>query len=216
MSGTRKSKGFLVGFGAVLAGVLTTAVVDGKALAGAGMGAPSDDRATYIPGNVQPGDCQGVGTVIDEELISFTLGEFNGEANGEVTITAVDSSFTVVAIYVKGGPDTNRYVPGQLGLPASPPWEDLRPPLNEGGQNPSISHWFVCGTQSGTTTTTSAQTTTTASGETTTTGNVPTTAGQTTTSLPATGSSTGSVSAIAVLALVGGAVALVIARRRTA
>ena len=97
-----------------------------------------------------PGDCSRVGgSAIPESAISFSI------ASGQVlTITAVDPAFTVLGIFVKGGDDTNLYVPGLRGLPAAPPWVNLISPLNNGGQLPAISHWFACGTPSTTTTTT--------------------------------------------------------------
>ena len=134
-------------------------------------------------GNVAPGDCSRVGgSVIPDSAITFSV------AAGQIlTITAVDPAFTVIGIFVKGGDDTNLYVPGMRGLPTAPPWVNLISPLNNGGQIPAISHWFACATPTTTTTTTTTSTTTTTVPATTTTTTQPET---TTTTQPETTTTT--------------------------
>ena len=154
--------------GLVGAAAVTTIVVGGSLVSAQVTGSPSDPRAEFIQGNVQPGDCSRVGgSAIPESAITFSI------ASGVfLTITAVDPAFTVIGIFVKGGDDTNLYVPGVRGLPAAPPWINLISPLTNGGQIPAISHWFACGTPSTTTTTTTTT--------------MPTTTTSTTTTMPTT------------------------------
>ncbi len=57
----------------------------------------------------------------------------------DVTINA---GFTATGVAVKGGPNTNVY-DGPFVGPTS--IEGMRAPNNEGGQQPTISHWLVCG-----------------------------------------------------------------------
>lgn len=151
-----------------------------------------DSRATVVAGNLTScGDgAKGAGVggdLISEEDLTFTGGEEN--VDQYLDITAIADGVTVTGIVVKGGTDSNVYVPGENGLSATPPWLDLRAPLNDGGNIPQISHWFVCGTVTTTTTTTTTSTTeTTTATATTTTTTEPST---TTPSATTTGSSVG-------------------------
>lgn len=65
----------------------------------------------------------------------------NKETPTEQTVTIVPSDipagYEVTGIVVKGGPGFNVYPPNVL--------TDLRAPQNKGGQQPTLSHWFVCG-----------------------------------------------------------------------
>jgi len=62
-----------------------------------------------------------------------------------VTIKASDipAGYDVTGIVVKGGPGFNVYPPNVL--------TNLRAPQNKGGQQPALSHWFVCGVKKTTT-----------------------------------------------------------------
>src|SRR5688572_5163933 len=152
MGRKRRVTSILTIAGVVFLAVLAT-TLEGGLTTGASAGSPSDPRAEFIEGNTPPGAC-GAGTEITSH-VNFTLA-----ADGKsVTINSVEAGFTVSFIIVKGGDDTNKYIPGQHGLPASPPWTDLISPFTNGGQIPAISHWFVCG--GGTATTTTSTTTTT-------------------------------------------------------
>ncbi|WP_020664981.1 hypothetical protein [Amycolatopsis benzoatilytica] len=127
----------------------TVAAVAGLALLGTATSAlactTDDGRAKPIEGNATtcaqakvPGDLLGAGD------LTVTGGT---QQDKYLNVTAVKDGVTVNAIVVKGGPGFNVYVPGQRGLSATPPWEKLRSPLNGGGQVPTISHWFACGTK---------------------------------------------------------------------
>ena len=86
------------------------------------------------------------GKELDKSLFTFTGGT---DKDKYLNITAVDKSVgQVSAIIVKGGDGYNIYVPeGPKGMSGEPSqWTKLRSPLNGGGQQANISHWFVCGT----------------------------------------------------------------------
>lgn len=104
-----------------------------------------DPRATVFPGNATTCEDAGLEGEILTPGVDFTY-TGGGPDDQFVTIESVSEGTEVTGIVVKGGPNYNVYVPGTLGLPADPPWEDLRSPLNEGGNIPTISNWFVCGT----------------------------------------------------------------------
>ncbi|SFP34405.1 LPXTG-motif cell wall anchor domain-containing protein [Amycolatopsis arida] len=114
-----------------------------------------DDRATRHEGNVDGGQkdaCERAGLAGQPvELPESTL---HGEENRFLDITAVPDGVTVTGIVVKGGDAYNVYEPGERGLPETPPWTELRAPLNKGGKIPAISHWFVCATTTPDTSTT--------------------------------------------------------------
>ena len=98
-----------------------------------------DGNATTCSGGQNPAGLAGVD--ITSHVTFVVTGTF-------IDISAVDASYTVTGIVVKGGPAYNVYVPGQLGLGAVPPWNDLHSPMvGADDQNiAGISHWFVCGT----------------------------------------------------------------------
>ena len=101
-----------------------------------------DDRATAYPGNAVDCDDAGLAGQILQGVTYFT--NIQGT---HLAITSVPSGFEVTGIVVKGSNAYNVYPPQyRLGLHA---------PLNDGGQIPQISHWYVCGQPPGTTTTTS-------------------------------------------------------------
>jgi LPXTG-motif cell wall-anchored protein len=102
-----------------------------------------DGRAVATPKNVSTCEkAQLPGTEISTKDLTFTGGT---EKDKYLNITAVAEGVTVTAIVVKGGDGYNIYEPGQRGLGKTPPWEKLRSPMNGGGQQADISHWFVCG-----------------------------------------------------------------------
>ncbi|MFE0024637.1 LPXTG cell wall anchor domain-containing protein [Amycolatopsis sp. NPDC059021] len=104
-----------------------------------------DDRANPTPDNVST--CVAAklpGALLDESALTFTGGT---DKDKYLSITAVAEGVKVTAIVVKGGDGYNIYEPGKRGLAAKPPWEKLRSPLNNGGQQATISHWFACGSK---------------------------------------------------------------------
>ena len=126
-----------------------------------------DKRATSYNGNaVTCADAGLPGTIIS--VTSTHDGVY-------LDISAVQAGQTVTGVVVKGGPAYNVYLPGALG---ALPWLDLHAPLNSSGKPSGISHWYVCGTASTTTTTPVTSTTTPVTSTTT---SVPTTAAATTT-----------------------------------
>ena len=127
-----------------------------------------DPRATAYDDNATT--CADAG--LSGEHVTKRITYQGGTPNEDqyLDITAVDEGVEVTGIVVKGGNGYNVYVPGQNGLSATPPWEELRSPLTDGGNLPQISHWYVCGSYSPpTSTTTTTDTTTTTTTETTTT-----------------------------------------------
>jgi hypothetical protein len=106
-----------------------------------------DPRADRIPGNADTCEDAGLGgeTLEPDEDFEFTGG---GRDDQFVTIIRLADGVTVSGIVVKGGNAYNLYKPAESGgrLPDETPWENLRSPLNRGGNIPTISHWFVCGT----------------------------------------------------------------------
>jgi LPXTG-motif cell wall-anchored protein len=80
------------------------------------------------------------GTVIATDKITFT----GGKDKPDVDISAVAPGVTVTGVVVKGGDAYNIYLAAGLG--ATLPWNDLRSPFNNGGNIPTISHWYACGT----------------------------------------------------------------------
>ncbi|WP_216209426.1 hypothetical protein [Amycolatopsis aidingensis] len=122
-----------------------------------------DPRATVHEGNAKTCAQAGLdGSLLGPADLTFTGGAPN--ADQYLSITAAED-VTVTGIVIKGGPRYNLYRPGANGLPETPPWEDLRAPLNNGGNIPQISHWYACGT--GTTDTSSSTPSTSETAETT-------------------------------------------------
>jgi LPXTG-motif cell wall-anchored protein len=116
-----------------------------------------DDRAVAYDKNVAEGhgDVCTVGgltgTVIDKAKLTFT----NGVANVDqyLNISAVDAGVTVTGVVVKGGDAFNVYLAAKLG---PLPWNKLRSPDNNGGNIPTISHWYACGVKKDQTSSSSA------------------------------------------------------------
>ncbi len=136
--------------------------------------AKEDPRATIHAGNIDEGQkdvcvkAELGEQVITKDLITYERGEINDQQQ-YLDITELDEGVTVTAIVVKGGDNYNVYVPGKEGdggelFSETPPWMNLRAPLNDGGKIPALSHWFLCGSYTPpetTTTTTTSETTTT-------------------------------------------------------
>lgn len=102
-----------------------------------------DNRATPIEGNTST--CEKAklpGTEVSTKDLTYTGGTNDDKY---LNITAVAAGVKVTAIVVKGGDGYNVYEPGKRGLGKTPPWEKLRSPMNKGGQQATISHWFACG-----------------------------------------------------------------------
>ncbi len=137
----------------VLAGLLTIALAMLGFIGTAGADSPSDQRATFHDGNVTT--CAEVGFGGDQILGSGGSGQSSGTVtqtpDGSIVVTISDhtgggqqidvvldpsSGVVIDTIIVKGGNGYNQY-PGNV-------LDGLIPPLNNGGQVPAISHWFLC------------------------------------------------------------------------
>ncbi|MEU4667021.1 LPXTG cell wall anchor domain-containing protein [Amycolatopsis sp. NPDC023774] len=129
---------------------LTVAAATGLALLGTATSAlachSDDTRANPVDRNVTT--CAGAhlpGTLVTQEdaasVFTFTGGTTKDKY---LNITKVADGVTVEAVVVKGGDGYNVYEPGKRELATTPPWEKLRSPLNGGGQQATISHWFAC------------------------------------------------------------------------
>ncbi|HEY0637060.1 MAG TPA: LPXTG cell wall anchor domain-containing protein [Pseudonocardiaceae bacterium] len=138
-----------------------------------------DDRATVHPGNIKEGDCAAAGLEGTAIEVGATI-----EDNTYITITSVPSGYTLTGVVVKGSDAYNVYPPTATTR--------LHAPVAGGSGGPAeISHWFACGTQTGTTTTPTTTTTTTTTGPTTTTGTTTSSSGTSTTTVPTSPSNGG-------------------------
>lgn len=153
------------GPGRVVAVAATTLAVMAGTAGLAAAQETDDPRATPHPGNATTctggQDPAGLSGDILMPGIDFTFTRGVDDVDQFVDILSLSPGVTVSGIVVKGGPNYNVYVPGEKGLPPTPPWTDLRSPLVGMGNVPAISHWFVCGMSGGTTTTTTTTTETT-------------------------------------------------------
>lgn|ERR1700688_1243207 len=150
--------GWLVrGSGAVLAGTVLVAL-SSSAWADTGS---DNTRASFAHNNVTT--CSAVGLASDTQVGSATDGNAN-DANAfgtvktnagtvhtgqgeelDVAITASNSANIVVdAIVVKGGNGYNLYSNATYLPPTLRPDQHYISPFNNGGNIPTISHWFVC------------------------------------------------------------------------
>ncbi|WP_370542079.1 LPXTG cell wall anchor domain-containing protein [Amycolatopsis sp. FDAARGOS 1241] len=129
---------------------LTIAAVTGLALLGTATSAlacyTDDTHANPVGSNATT--CAGAhlpGTTVTQEnaaeVFTFTGGTSKDKY---LNIEKVADGVTVEAIVVKGGDGYNVYEPGKRKLSTTPPWENLRSPLNGGGKQATISHWFAC------------------------------------------------------------------------
>ena len=160
--------------------LLATGFVLGSATAHA---AAADPRATPHDGNATTCDAAGLAGSILEAPADYTYARGKVPDDQYVDILTVSPAVTVTGIVVKGGDGYNVYEPGKLGLPATPPWTDLRSPsVGQNDNIPQLSHWYVCGTGTTTTTKTTTTTTKTATSTSETTATTTTTASSTTTS----------------------------------
>jgi uncharacterized repeat protein (TIGR01451 family) len=124
----------------------------------AGADTASDNRANFFSGNATT--CAGIGLASDTQLGSDsntnasdqnvsgvvktnagTVQPGNGE---EVDITTANNSVVVDAVMVKGGNGYNVYSDSTFLPPTLGPDQHYISPLNDGGNVPTISHWFVC------------------------------------------------------------------------
>ena len=124
----------------VTVGLVSAALVMAGFVGSASADSPSDPRAEFHEGNVTT--CADVG--FPNDTILFVNGANDGaDANVSGTVSAGGTvlnvtnigGVTIHAIVVKGGNGYNVYssiVPNMIS------------PLNNGGQIPAISHWFVC------------------------------------------------------------------------
>ncbi|ROS44740.1 LPXTG cell wall anchor domain-containing protein [Amycolatopsis thermoflava] len=187
---------------AVAGALLATGFVLGTATAHA---AAEDPRATRHEGNASTcADAKLAGSILTSpDDYTYTRGKL--EDDQYLDILTVSPDITVTGIVVKGGNAYNVYEPGKLGLPDSPPWTDLRAPVT--GQNdniPQLSHWFVCGTEKTTTTTTTATSTTGTETTTTTASSATSSTVVSTTSQSSVGTSSSSAAGGAVATTSGG------------
>jgi hypothetical protein len=85
------------------------------------------------------GGPQANGTVTADANFSVTVSAYTGANAGEdsqkINVTALTSGFVIDAVIVKGGNGYNQY---------SSAVADMIAPLNNGGNVPNISHWFLC------------------------------------------------------------------------
>jgi hypothetical protein len=156
--GKRRAR-IALGLGVLAVGLLgSTAIVLG-APAGASDNLSCPQGTTEYTVNTNPLNGLSVG-----ESASFTV---NAETFTFTKVAGPDpfaddtfdftSTIAVSVVLVKGGVDTNTYT----FVPAATSGDGLHPPLNSGGESPTISHVSFCtGGEQATTTTTSASTTT--------------------------------------------------------
>src|SRR5262249_8805794 len=136
----------------------------------------SDSRAGFVAGNVTT--CAAVGLPVDVEVASSSNGNA-GDAHiqgtvktnagstrhgqgQELDVATSGGGLVIDAIVVKGGPAYNLYTNPSVLPPTLGPDQHYISPLNNGGNVPTISHWFVCYRGAPSPTTTMATTTTTA------------------------------------------------------
>jgi hypothetical protein len=172
-----------------------------------------------VAGNVTT--CAGAG-LAGEIILEGGSGSASSEA-GSGTVTGleldvtINAGFTATGIAVKGGPDTNVY-DGPFVGPTTV--EDMVAPLNKGGEQSGISHWFVCGFETAPTTPPATPPTTPPATPPTTPPTETPTAAPTapTTSppgqLPVTGGQTGLVIGSSLALLASGAMLVALARQR--
>jgi hypothetical protein len=122
----------------------------------------SDDRATFHEGNattcdavdfpndtllISP-DSPATGTTTADSNVSGTVNPNTGSiqpgTNNELDVTLLADNVVIDAIVVKGGSGYNVYSDSDVLPPALQPPQHYIAPLNNGGNVPAISHWFVC------------------------------------------------------------------------
>jgi hypothetical protein len=142
--------------GIVALAIGTTVVFSGVATADS----PSDERATFHDGNIQVGDCEGVGFPDSDFLgvdgnssdsdsnvsgdVATNAGSVQPGTGQELNVTILGTNVVIDAVVVKGGNGYNVYDDPSVLPPALQPPQHYISPLNGGGNVPGISHWFVC------------------------------------------------------------------------
>jgi len=140
---------------AALAAGMTIALTGGVSSADTA----SDSRAVFHAGNVTTCEDVGLG---DDSTIGADGNGSDSDANlsGEVVENAgsiqpgtgeelnltieSDANVVIDAVVVKGGNGYNVYSDPSVLPPALDPPQHYIAPLNNGGQVPALSHWFVC------------------------------------------------------------------------
>jgi hypothetical protein len=119
----------------------------------------SDSRATFHDGNVTT--CAAIGFASDTQLpvspdnanhsdanvsgvVKTNAGTIQNGVGQEVDITITGTNVLIDAVVVKGGNGYNEYTNPSVLPPQLPPDQHYIAPLNDGGNVPAISHWFVC------------------------------------------------------------------------
>jgi hypothetical protein len=118
---------------------------------------PSDSRAVFYPGNVTT--CGGVGLGSDKQIgaegnRSAGNGSVSGTAKtnagsvqpgtGEELDVATVGDTAVHAVVIHGGNGYNKYANADSLPPRLQPDQHYIAPLTNGGNVPTLSHWFVC------------------------------------------------------------------------
>jgi uncharacterized repeat protein (TIGR01451 family) len=119
---------------------------------------PSDPRASFVAGNVTT--CGGVGLGSDTQLgsdsnnsasdnnvsgvVKTNAGSVQPGQGQEVDVSLTNPNVVIDVAMVKGGNGYNLYTNGTYLPPALGPDQHYISPLNNGGNVPTISHWFVC------------------------------------------------------------------------
>ena len=141
------------GGAAALVGMLTLVAFGSVARADS----PSDTRATYTTGNVTT--CADIG-LPNDTMVGSTSDANASDANvsgvvatnagatqpgtGEELNVTITGSAVIDAVMVKGGNGYNTYTDATYLPPTLGPPQHYIAPLNNGGNVPVISHWFVC------------------------------------------------------------------------
>lgn len=112
---------------------------------------PSDTRAVAVGGNVVNCGQIGLGgstTLFASGATPINSGDVSSTITGGgalVNVTLAAGSATVIdAIVVKGGPAHNVYSDPSVLPPVLNGGQAYKSPLNNGGNVPTISHWFLC------------------------------------------------------------------------
>jgi hypothetical protein len=118
---------------------------------------PSDGRAVFYPGNVTT--CGGVGLGSDKQIgaegnksagnasVSGTAKVNAGSVQpgtGEELDVATIGDTAVHAVVIHGGNGYNKYADPSSLPPRLQPDQHYIAPLTNGGNVPTLSHWFVC------------------------------------------------------------------------
>jgi hypothetical protein len=140
-------------------GVATLAVGMTVALSGvASADSPSDERATFHDGNattcadVELGSDTQVGADANSPasdanvsgVVVTNAGSIQPGQGEEVNVTILGTNVVIDAVVVKGGNGFNVYSDPSVLPPALQPPQHYISPLNNGGNVPAVSHWFIC------------------------------------------------------------------------